>query len=339
MLSAHSLISGYILWLNLSDFTSVKAVALSKIYSSNQMRFVYFYLCCFLLLSTPSFAQFSRSIAEMKRDRAQEAQLLRTQPLLVVLKQEDEKQLKKLARKPDELRAYQQFIALGNALLQQVAGPAWTFSPKVEYKSEAELAALVAANPGQLNVLDLEPVDYLDAPPPMRRYGDPGPIMSGHRDELLTFRLRIFIKQVDFTIHNEPLLGPTPSQSDALYCVKMLEQYAAGAGPQRIKSGSTPPMLLLCQDDRAPGLTDAQIKQVYPYSYQFVARPEYEKAVHEAAPGVAFVRMAWQAYGTISPMAYALPGFGIVSGGDLHRLKAPLITLQDFKSFKKTLLR
>ena len=53
------------------------------------MRSVYLFLCCLLLLSTPSFAQFSRSIAEMKRDRAQETQLLRTQPLLVVLRQED----------------------------------------------------------------------------------------------------------------------------------------------------------------------------------------------------------------------------------------------------------
>ena len=303
------------------------------------MRSVYLYLCCLLLLSKPAFAQFSRGIAEMKRDHAQETQLLLTQPLLVVLKQEDEKQLKKLAKKPDDLRAYQQSVALGNALLQQVAGPAWTFSPKVEYKSEAELAALVAANTGQLNVLDFDAVDYLDAPPPMRRYGEPGPILAGHRDELLSFRLRIFLKQIDFTVHNEPLLNNTPNPSDALYCVKILEQYAAGTGPQRVKSGSTPPLLLLCQDDRAPGLTDAQIKQVYPYSFQFVARPEYEKAVHEASPGVAFVRMAWQAYGTISPMAYALPGFGIVSGGDLHRLKGPLITLQDFKSFKKTLLR
>ncbi len=303
------------------------------------MRSVYLFLCCLLLLSTPSFAQFSRSIAEMKRDRAQETQLLRTQPLLVVLRQEDEKQLKKLAKKPDDLLTYKQSIALGNALLQEVVGPAWTFSPKVEYKSAVELAALVAANTGQLNVLDFDAVDYLDAPPPMRRYGEPSPIMVGHRDELLTFRLRIFLKQVDFAVHNEPLLNRTPNPSDALYCLRMLEQYAAGAGPQRIKSGSTPPMLVLCQDDRMPGLTDAQIKQVYPYAYQFVARSEYEKAVREASPGVAFVRMAWQAYGTISPMAYALPAFGIVSGGDLHRLKNPLITLQDFKSFKKTLLR
>ncbi|WP_216679007.1 hypothetical protein [Hymenobacter siberiensis] len=87
------------------------------------MRPFYFCLCCCLLLSAPVFAQFSRTIAEFKRDRDQETQLLRTQPLLVVLKQEDEKQLKKLAKKPDGLRAYQQSIALGNALLKEVAGP------------------------------------------------------------------------------------------------------------------------------------------------------------------------------------------------------------------------
>lgn len=303
------------------------------------MRVVYYLLCCSLLLSTPSFAQFSRSIAQMKRDRAQETELLRTQPLLVVLKQADEKQLKKLAKKPDDLRAYQESIAQGNALLQKVAGPAWTFSPNVEYKSEAELAALVAANTGQLNVLDVEPVEYPDSPAPLRHSWDPNPIDARHRDELLSCRLRIFLKQIDFPIHSEPLLTNAPNDSDALYCVKLLEQYAAGTGPQRLKSGSMPPALLLCQDDRAPGLTDAQIKQVYPYPFQFVARAEYEKAVREAAPGVAFVRMAWQGYGTIEPMAYGLPKFGIVSGGDLHRLKAPLITLQDFKSFKKTLLR
>ena len=90
--------------------------------------------------------------------------------------------------------------------------------------------------------------------------------------------------------------------SDVLYCIKMTEQFAKADGPTlRTKPGEKPLTLLLCQDDRAAGLTDAQIKQVYPYPYEFVPRAEFEKAVREAAPGYAFVRMAWQGYAIISP--------------------------------------
>lgn len=85
------------------------------------MRLFYCCLCCGLLLGGSAFAQFSRTIAEFKRERGQETQLLKTQPLLVLLKQEDPKQLKKLAKRPAELQEYQQQLAHGNGVLQQAA--------------------------------------------------------------------------------------------------------------------------------------------------------------------------------------------------------------------------
>ena len=303
------------------------------------MRPFYFCLCCCLLLSAPVFAQFSRTIAEFKRDRDQETQLLKTQPLLVLLKQEDPKQLKKLAKRPAELLEYQQLMAKGNALLQQAA-KVWTLSPTIEVKTEAELDALLATNAGQLNVLDFETVGYRTSPAPMRHSWDTvAPIDLGSALKLPSLRLRVFQKKADFLVHEEPVLNSNPNESDVIYCVKMLETMATHSSLIRTKAGATPPKLLLCQDDRAPGLTDAQIKSAYPYPYEFVSRADFEKAVRDGAPGGAFVRVAWQGYGIISPLAFTLPGMELVCGGELHKAQELLVTLKDFKSFKKTLPR
>lgn len=303
------------------------------------MRQFYYLLCCCLLLSAPVLAQFSRSIAEFKRDRGQETHLLKTQPLLVLLKQEDPKQLKKLAKRPAELQEYQQLVAQGNSLLQQAA-KIWTLSPTIEFKTEAELNALLAANTGQLNVLDFETVGYRTSPPPMHHSWDAAPpIDLSSALKLPSVRLRVFQKKTGFVIQEEPVLSSIPNESDVIYCVKMIETMATHSTPTRTKAGATPPKLLLCQDDRAPGLTDAQIKSAYPYPYEFVSRADFEKAVRDGAPEAAFVRVAWQGYGIISPLAFTLPGMELVCGGDLHKVKEPLITLKDFRSFKKTLPR
>lgn len=303
------------------------------------MRLFYCCLCCCLLLSGAAFAQFSRTIAEFKRERGQETQLLKTQPLLVLLKQEDPKQLKKLARRPAEPQAYQQQLAHGNEVLQQAA-KIWTLSPAVEFKTEAELEALLTANAGQLNVLDFETVGYRTSPAPMRHSWDTAPpIDLSAALKLPSVRLRVFQKKTDFLIHEEPVLSSTPHESDLIYCVKMVEAMAAHPTLSRTKAGATPPKLLLCQDDRAAGLTDAQIKSAYPYPYEFLARADFEKAVRDGAPGAAFVRVAWQGYAIVSPLAFTLPNMELVCGGELHKVKEPLITLKDFKSFKKTLPR
>ncbi|MDB5234140.1 MAG: hypothetical protein JWR44_1133 [Hymenobacter sp.] len=302
------------------------------------MRFLYLLLSFGLLLSAPARAQFSRTFAEAGRKRDVEAQLLQSQPLLVMLKREDPRELKKLANKPAELQAYKEYIAFLNHTMQQLVAPVWTLSPKLEYKYEDEIEALAATNTGQLNVLEFDRLSFSTSLPEMRKASDFGKArLPGSYTSLLGFRLKIFVKKVEFNIHDEPVLTSTPHDSDLIYCLKMIEQFARTNNIVRAKPTAAPPMLLLCEEDRTPGLTDAQIKPVYPYPYQFVGRAEFEKAVHAAAPGIVFARMSWQGYGIISPMVFSLPGLELVCGGDFHSLKDPLITLKDFKMFKKSM--
>lgn len=296
-------------------------------------------LCFYLLLGLHASAQFSRSIAEMKRDQATEKKLLQSQPLLIQLQREDPKELKRRASEPANLQAYKEHVAYVNELLRQVAGRLWTLSPNVEFKYEDEIEALVAANTGQLNVLTYGPLSLATSPPGMKHSWDPsGVSLPGGRTSLSGFELKIYVKKVVFSIHKEPVLSETLQVSDVVYCIRMLEQYARGNNMVLAKWEGKPRTLLLCQDYRAPNLTDEQIKQVYPYPYEFVSRAAYEKAVQEAAPEYAFVRFSWAGYGSKAPMAFTLPMLETVCGGDLQDFaKQPVITLKDFKSFKKTM--
>lgn len=304
------------------------------------MRYLLFCLLLSCLLPAPGFAQSSRPTA-YRRLTAEEKQRLRSQPLLVMLQRDDPQQLKKLARNPAGLRAYRDDMAKSNAILRRAAA-VWTFSPSVEFRYADEIDSLAMTDGvGQLNVLDFDQVAHATSPTTAARSWDKpgtGPSVGGTAS-LPSFRLRVYIKKRNFALHSEPILGPTLLDSDLTYCTKMIEQNVAGTAWKRTKSGPNPPTLLLCQDDRAADLTDTQIKQVYPYPYQFVARAEYEKAFQAATPGYALVRMCWQGYAIISPMVLTLPNLELVCGGDLHSLKQPLITQKDFKSFKKTLLQ
>ena len=143
------------------------------------MNASHFYTLSFfcLLLSLSARAQFSRSIAEMKRDRALEKQLLQSQPLLVMLKREDPKEVKKLARNPAGLQVYKDAIGAINELMRNVAGPVWTLSPSVEYKYEDEIEALAAANTGQLNVLEYYGFLFATSPAPRRHAYSPNEIV------------------------------------------------------------------------------------------------------------------------------------------------------------------
>ncbi|GAA4354505.1 hypothetical protein GCM10023185_16440 [Hymenobacter saemangeumensis] len=300
-------------------------------------------LFCLLLASLwhgRALAQASRPTAP-RRLTAAEMQLMRSQPLLVMLQREEAQKLKKLAGNPAGLQMYRDDMAKVNAILRQAAA-AWTLSPKVEYRYADQVDSLaMAKDAGQLNVLDFDEVAFPAYPASAQRSWAapvPGGVV-GSTVPLPSFRLRVFIRQRNFAVHSEPILGPGVQESDMLYCMKLIQMYAAGNRRQQLKTGPTPPTLLLCQDDRAADLTDAQIKQVYPYPYQFVSRADYEKAFQEGTPGYALVRLCWQGYAITSPLVFMPSTLDLVCGGDLHSLKEVRITQKDFKSFKKTLLQ
>ncbi|RZK24961.1 MAG: XRE family transcriptional regulator [Hymenobacter sp.] len=79
-------------------------------------------------------------------DWTQEIAIIKAQPLVVLLNEEDPKELRKLADKPAELAQYKTYVAQYNAQLQQLARELWQFSPAVTFQSEADYQELRKAN-------------------------------------------------------------------------------------------------------------------------------------------------------------------------------------------------
>jgi hypothetical protein len=296
------------------------------------MRKIYLFFLCLLCIS-PTFAQFSRSIAEINRDKPLEMQRLKSQPLLVVLPQEDPKMLKRFAKQPAQLQAYKESIATITSALQRMAGKAWTLSPSVEFKTPEQLEELKAANTGQLNVLEFGRRQVTTLPTTMK--------YAGFSEGYLGFELKVIVKQVEFSLHKEPLGGEILYDSDVVYCIKRSANVAQSKGAvfenkEKFK-GLT---LIACRDAQTADLTDAQIKAVFPLACKFVSREEFELAVREASPTNAFLRLCWAGGGLFTPILFTMPEANFVClGRPKNNFDAPYLTEKDIKSFAKDLSR
>ena len=120
----------------------------------------------------------------------------------------------------------------------------------------------------------------------------------------------------------------------------MVEAMAKSNAPTLSKWGEKPKTLLLCQEDRAPDLTDEQIRKVFPFPYRFVSRVEYEKAIQETPTEYTFARNSWMGYGQATTVVFTLPTLEFLATGDSHDWdKGSEISLKDFKRLKSGLGR
>ncbi len=299
------------------------------------MRKIYLLFFC-LVCVFPAFAQLSRSVAEMKRDKSLELQRLKSQPLLVILPQEDPKELKRFAKEPAQLQTYKESITTVTGALQRMVGKVWTLSPSVEFKTPEQLKALKAANTGQLNVLEFGKYQLTTTPETMKNK-----YYIGNTEEYLGFQIKVLVKQVEFTLHSEPLGSKILYDSDVAYCLKRTADAIEGKNPVfQDKEKSKGLTLIACRDARAADLTDAQIKAVFPQACKFVSREEFEAAVREASPTNAFVRLCWVGGGLFAPMVFTMPEVNYVCiGKPTHSFDTPYLTEKDMKSFAKSMSR
>lgn len=84
-----------------------------------------------LLLVTGLILNTSAAWAQMGYGKPKDVAAVKSQPLIVVLKDEEPGQLKKLAKKPDELADFKAYIADYNVKMQELAPKLWHFSPSV----------------------------------------------------------------------------------------------------------------------------------------------------------------------------------------------------------------
>lgn len=289
--------------------------------------------------------------------KPKDIEVVKSQSLVVVLKEEDPKELKKLASKPDDLATYKGYIANYNAQMQELVPKLWKFSPSVEFKYAADLPALRKAKGVQHGVL--QQADLVD----MHRHyngagGAPGGMSnmlnySYSSDRISAFTLEVYgdgdqNKVWRVSIAPGPIYG-----SDIIFSLRTLQTYmqsrldGRSRGDMRAEiaaNGKQLPTktLLIDETDLKNKLTAADIKQAYPFPYQVVPRQTIEQAVASGDTHYAYIRMMPVSESIFAQvvvdattndlLAYSLPGtvqmMALRSGGSV-------VSKTSFKDFAK----
>ncbi len=264
----------------------------------------------FLLLAGLLFNA-SAAWAQMGFGKPKDVAVVKSQPLVVVLKDEDPDKLKKLAKKPDELADYKAYVADYNAQMQELVPKMWQFSPAVEFKHESELAALRKAKGAQRGVLqhlDFQLAHRHSMAGPANAAGAMGnPTGTGGNSYWTSEHVSAVVLEVIGNGSQSQVwrvqLAPGPVYtSDLIFSIRIIQQYvqarAAGrsGGDMRAELAQNgkklrTKTLLFDEDDIKGKLTAADIKQAYPFSYQIVPRATIEAAVVGADARYACVRL------------------------------------------------
>lgn len=258
--------------------------------------------------------------------------ILKSQSLIVVLKDEEPDKLKKLAKKPDELEAYKSFVTNYNALIQEWAPKIWHFSPSVEFKHESELAALVKDKSYQHGVFKHDNFTVM-------QHLSGGAARGGalYTSESQTaFLLNIISNGTQRTIAPVPMAPGVVRTGDIIFCLKTLQHQlqgrASGSGSKKMTEDGTrlqAKTLLLDEAEMNGKLSAADIKQVYPYPFQLVPRETIETVIKDADTRYACVRIlpvsgSMTALVVMDPadgamLAMSMGGMGLKSGNVVNK--------------------
>lgn len=109
---------------------------------------IFFTLCITTLWAQPSFTI----------DDKTEAAALKKARLAVVVQERDEKVVKKLEKKPDELKRYEESIGLFNTYIKKAIEQEWSLTKEVTFISQAEAEQAKAAKTTELYLLEVTEV-------------------------------------------------------------------------------------------------------------------------------------------------------------------------------------
>lgn len=230
--------------------------------------------------------------------------LVKSQPLIVLLKEEDPKQLKKLATKPEDLADYKASIADYNTEIKELAPKLWKFSPSVEFKSESEVESLRKTKKTQRAVLR-----HVNLALAHRHHmgGSPGGVANPNNFYYTTEQVSALVLSLvgDGDENQVARIQIAPGAvytSDMIFSIKYLQTYIQGRADGRssndfreeiARNGKKLPTktLLVDESDVKNKLTEADIKQAYPFPYQIVPRTTIETAAAAGDTRYAYIRL------------------------------------------------
>ncbi|OWP62323.1 hypothetical protein CDA63_14650 [Hymenobacter amundsenii] len=257
-----------------------------------------FFLALALLLSL------NGAWAQLGLGNPKQVAQVKSQPLVVLLRDEDPGTLKKLAKKPEELADYKSYIADYNTQIQELATKLWKFSPSVEFRPESELEALRKAKGAARGVLQHQEV-YLTGP---RNHVAGTPTTGAqaryyHNAEKVSAMAVYLVGKGDKDRVAQMLLAPGPIYtSDLIFSIHNLQQYLDARSKGRAGSNIRAEIaqngkllrkkiLLIDEEDIKGKLTAADIKQSYPFPYEVVPRSKIEEAVSSGDARYACIRL------------------------------------------------
>jgi hypothetical protein len=254
-----------------------------------------------VLRSLSASAQYGFGFYEYKN-----VELISKQPLIVLLTEEDPKELEKLANKPEEIAHYKAYVAYINSQIQQLAPQFWKFSPSVEFRPKSELPTLKAAKDKRAVVLYY--VKQKVGVSRSQAFGPIGGVLSAWMqlsslgdgqekrecsaalplDAIYPSDIIIAFKQLQRALQTDVKLKADmdrPRKEQLQEARAMLR----AEGDANAESIRTKP-LLVAQDDVDKQLTEATIKQLYPFPFQLVPRATIEEAVRTGDTHYNYVR-------------------------------------------------
>jgi hypothetical protein len=283
----------------------------------------------------------STAWAQMGFGKPKDITTIKSHPLVVILKDEDPKELKKLAKKPDDLADYKASISDYNQQMQALAPKLWKFSSSVEFKHESDLEALRKVKNSQCGVL--KHADFVLA----QRHSSVGlgtmanPANVYYTSEHISALVLEVVGDGDESKVWHVQLAPGPIYtSDIIFSIATLQTYVQSRADGRKGSemreeiaqnskklpGKT---LLIDEEDLRRGLTAADIKLAYPFPYQVVSRSTIEAAAATYDSRYAYVRILPITEGhmaqvavdaaTSDIMGLSLPGGLIASGSSVTK--------------------
>ena len=252
-------------------------------------------------------------------DYAATLALIKAQPLVVLLHKEEPKELRKLAGKPKELAQYRADVALCNKQLQEYAPKLWHYSPAVVFKPQAEHEALRKTKG------TITPVLYYVQRKASQTMAGP----MGNRLEEVSFGSEM-VANLRFDMvgddkdnsfwHGPAPLGGALSLSDIISSFRALqsvidiraatadkkEDYRKVTAAEMLRGINgrallRTKILLINRADLDEGLTEADVKKLYPFPCQLVPMQAIETAVVAGDTRYTYARWLTLAAGEVGP--------------------------------------
>ena len=217
---------------------------------------------------------------------------LQSQPLVVMLQDENPQELKRMADKPAELAQYKASVAMHNNQAQQLIRQFWTVSSNIEFKSESELPALQKDKQHATLVLYRKQLrlGYSDSRVGTFLETEWRLDLAGGRREVYSFDAPLppttvtaadiisALRNLQFQIRDEQVRMTKTEQPKAKV---QLRDYS-----QRLRTKT----LLIDKEGLKDKFTETNLQKAYPYPHRLATPEEIEAAVLTADPRYTYVR-------------------------------------------------